>query len=183
MRMKSLLATKVFALGLVMLVLMAALSMIGGLASERLRYRAQAADSIRSSLAGPQTLAGAVMTRRCTKTIETIVVREKQRTAKRSEEQVLLSALPQTLHWSATSQIEPRYRGLYKVNSFNLEAVGDFTWDSLAALAAPSVKDTVVGVRCDAPSVEFAIAPDGHPNSPTYGHFKFPHPERCVTMA
>ncbi|MEI8323763.1 MAG: cell envelope integrity protein CreD [Betaproteobacteria bacterium] len=156
--MKSLLATKVFALGLVMLVLMAALSMIGGLASERLRYRAQAADSIRSSLAGPQTLAGAVMTRRCTKTIETIVVREKQRTAERSEEQVLLSALPQTLHWSATSQIEPRYRGLYKVNSFNLEAVGDFTWDSLAALAAPSVKDTVVGVRCDAPSVEFAIA-------------------------
>jgi hypothetical protein len=24
--------------------------------------------------------------------------------------------------------------------------------------------------------------PDGHPNSPTYGHFKFPHPERGVTM-
>ena len=22
------------------------------------------------------------------------------------------------------------------------------------------------------------IGPDGHPNSPTYGHLKFPHPER-----
>ena len=22
--------------------------------------------------------------------------------------------------------------------------------------------------------------PDGHPNSPTYGHLKFPHPERGV---
>jgi inner membrane protein involved in colicin E2 resistance len=72
--MKSLLATKVFALALVILVLMAALSLIGGLASERLRYRAQAADSIRASLAGPQTLAGAVITRRCVKTHETLVV-------------------------------------------------------------------------------------------------------------
>jgi inner membrane protein len=70
---------------------------------------------------------------------------------------VLLSALPQTQHWSATSQIEPRYRGLYTVNSFNLDAVGDFAWDSLAALAAPPVKDTVVHVSCDAPSVEFAV--------------------------
>ena len=24
--------------------------------------------------------------------------------------------------------------------------------------------------------------PDGHPNSPTCGHLKFPHPERGVTM-
>ena len=156
--MKSLLATKVFALVLVMLLLMAALSLIGGLASERLRYRAQAADSIRSSLAGPQTLAGAVMTRHCTKTIEAIVVREKQRIAERSEEQVLLSALPQTLHWSATSQIEPRYRGLYKVNSFNLDAVGEVAWGSLSALAAPPVKDAVIAVHCDAPNVEFAIS-------------------------
>ncbi len=23
--------------------------------------------------------------------------------------------------------------------------------------------------------------PDGHPNSPTFGHLKFPHPERGVT--
>ena len=26
------------------------------------------------------------------------------------------------------------------------------------------------------------VRPDGHPNSPTYGHLKFPHPERGVTM-
>jgi hypothetical protein len=24
------------------------------------------------------------------------------------------------------------------------------------------------------------LRPDGHPNSPTYGHLKFPHPERGV---
>ncbi len=27
------------------------------------------------------------------------------------------------------------------------------------------------------------INPDGHPNSPTFGHLKIPHPERGVTMA
>ena len=26
------------------------------------------------------------------------------------------------------------------------------------------------------------IVPDGHPNSPTCGHLKLPHPERGVTM-
>ena len=25
------------------------------------------------------------------------------------------------------------------------------------------------------------VNPDGHPNSPTFGHLKFPHPERGVT--
>ena len=27
----------------------------------------------------------------------------------------------------------------------------------------------------------FVPGPDGHPNSPTCGHLKFPHPERGVT--
>ena len=28
----------------------------------------------------------------------------------------------------------------------------------------------------------YVLGPDGHPNSPTCGHLKFPHPERGVTM-
>jgi hypothetical protein len=28
--------------------------------------------------------------------------------------------------------------------------------------------------------VTSVLAPDGHPNSPTFGHLKFPHPERGV---
>ena len=29
---------------------------------------------------------------------------------------------------------------------------------------------------------EYLMYPDGHPNSPTSGHLKFPHPEVGVTM-
>ena len=30
--------------------------------------------------------------------------------------------------------------------------------------------------------VRTELTPDGHPNSPTCGHLKLPHPERGVTM-
>ncbi len=46
--------------------------------------------------------------------------------------------------------------------------------DCIAALAPPprTHRHRYFGV----------LAPDGHPNSPTCGHLKFPHPERGVTV-
>ncbi len=152
------LLAKAVSLGAVLMVLMLGLSMIGGLAGERMGYRAQAAASVRESLAGPQTIAGAAMSRRCTKTVESTVTRDKKTVTERNDEQVLLKALPQKISWTASSKIEPRYRGLYKVNSFNLEAKGDLTWIAARELAAPSIKAPIVAVRCDAPRMEFAVS-------------------------
>ena len=30
--------------------------------------------------------------------------------------------------------------------------------------------------------IPFSHFPDGHPNSPTFGHFKIPHPDEHVTV-
>ena len=38
------------------------------------------------------------------------------------------------------------------------------------------------GINADALTAVQSGGPDGHPNSPTCGHLKFPHPERGVTM-
>lgn len=54
--MKRFQLAKAVSLGAVLMVLMVGLSMIGGLAGERMGYRAQAAASVRESLAGPQTI-------------------------------------------------------------------------------------------------------------------------------
>lgn len=155
--MKSLLATKVVALGLVLVALMAALTMIGGVAHERLQYRAQAAQSIATSVAGSQTLAGAVVTRQCNQTVESTELHDKLRVTTHQDQPFRLWALPQTSHWTVISRNEPRYRGLYKVNSFNLEAQAEIAWESLTALQTPVAKAPVLSVRCGPPQVEFAV--------------------------
>jgi hypothetical protein len=30
--------------------------------------------------------------------------------------------------------------------------------------------------------ISISNTPDGHPNSPTFGHFKLPHPDERVTV-
>ncbi|HNY46716.1 MAG TPA: inner membrane CreD family protein, partial [Casimicrobium sp.] len=83
------LLAKAVSLGAVLMVLMVGLSMIGGLASERMGYRAQAAASVRESLAGPQTIAGVVVTRRCTSTTEKTVEKEKVTTVERTDSTIV----------------------------------------------------------------------------------------------
>ncbi len=153
------LVIKAAALAAILLLLISGLSMISGMAAERIGYRAQAAESIRRSLAGPQAIAGPVLTRRCVETIEKQVTVDKKTTTERTEHEYVLKALPETMKWNAASRIEPRYRGLYKVNSFNLDAKADVAWPTtaLTALSPPPVKAPVVAVACDAPKVEFAV--------------------------
>ena len=153
------LVIKAAALAVILLILISGLSMIGGMAAERVGYRAQAAESIRRSLAGPQAIAGPVLTRRCVETSEREVTADKKTTRERSENSYVLKALPETLKWAATSRIEPRYRGLYKVNSFNLDAKADVLWPAtaLTALSPPPVKAPVISVACDTPKIEFAV--------------------------
>ena len=72
------LVIKAAALAAILLLLISGLSMISGMAAERIGYRAQAAESIRRSLAGPQAIAGPVLTRRCVETIEKQVTVDKK---------------------------------------------------------------------------------------------------------
>ncbi|TAG80639.1 MAG: cell envelope integrity protein CreD [Betaproteobacteria bacterium] len=149
---------KALSLAFVIVLLMVGVSRIGNIAHERSAYRQQAVESVRKSLAGSQTIAGVVLTRACTETVESITEVDKKRQVERAERSVTLRALPQSIDMSATSDIEPRYRGLYKVNSFNVVATTRLDWNNLAELQSPRVRESVVAVKCDVPQAEFSIS-------------------------
>jgi inner membrane protein len=149
---------KGLALFIVIILLLIGIGQIGNIAHERGVYRQQAVESVRKSLAGSQTIAGVVLTRVCTETVETVTEIEKKKTVDRTDRKVVLRSLPQSLKWVAVSDIEPRYRGLYKVNSFNLSAKGIVDWSELRDLTPPLVRDNVVAVKCEMPQAEFSVS-------------------------
>jgi inner membrane protein len=156
--MKFALVVKAVSLLMVIVLLSIGLQMIGGVADERMRYREQAAASIRQSLAGPQTIAGPIATRACLQTVETVTETAKGKVFEKTEQSLILKALPQSVKWTIAGAIEPRYRGLYKVNSYRIEARADVAWTSLEELAVPAVKSPVLAVRCAEPRLEFAVS-------------------------
>lgn len=149
---------KGLALFVVIVLLMIGIGQIGNIAHERGIYRQQAVESVRKSLAGAQTIAGVVLTRVCSETIETVNEVGKKRIVEKSDRKVTLRSLPQSVKWTAVGDIEPRYRGLYKVNSFNLLAKGTIEWNDLQELTPPTVRDKVVAVKCDLPHAEFSVS-------------------------
>ncbi len=156
--MKYLWVAKVVTWLALMASLLIALQMVSGLARERMGYREQAAASIQQSLAGAQTLTAAIVTRQCTRTLERLLPKEVGGRVARIDEDFTLSALPQATHWSVNSQVEPRYRGLYTVNAYQLQAQATVDWDTLAELAVPKLGGEVIAVRCQAPQVEVGVS-------------------------
>jgi inner membrane protein len=150
--------TKAVALFVVVILLMIGLQLIGNIAQERAGYREQAVHSIRQSLAGSQTIAGPIASRTCVETVETITETAKGKVTEKTEQTRVLKSLPQSLKWTVATAIEPRYRGLYKVNSYRIEANADVAWSSLEELATPLVKSPVLSVRCAEPKMEFAVS-------------------------
>ncbi len=149
---------KAMALFVVVIVLMTGLQLIGNIAHERASYREQAVQSIRQSLAGSQTIAGPIATRACVETVETITETPKGKVTEKTEQTRVLKSLPQSVKWTASTAIEPRYRGLYKVNSYRIDAKADVAWTSLEELATPPVKSPVLSIRCAEPKMEFAVS-------------------------
>jgi inner membrane protein len=155
---KAHLLLKALSLFAVVVLLMFGVGRIRDIASERAMYRQHAVESVRKSLAGSQTIAGIVITRACTETVQTTTETAKGKTVEKSERSSILRALPQSVKWSSQSTIEPRYRGLYKVNSFNLSAKALVQWSDIAELTPPSLRDNVVAVVCSEPRAEFSVS-------------------------
>jgi inner membrane protein len=155
--MKFSLFVKAVSLFVVMIMLIMGMSLIGSVVDERVRYREQAASGIRQSLAGPQSIAAPMMTRACVETVETVTETPKGKVTEKIEQARTLKSLPQSVKWTIASKIEPRYRGLYKVNSYRLDASAEVAWTSLAELATPSVNAPVLAIRCDEPKLVFPV--------------------------
>ncbi len=133
------LLTKVLAIGLVMLLLMAVLLRIDGLVGERRWRQIQAAAGIEQSLAGAQTLLGPLLQRQCVEEWDVSVGEGKDKRLLPERRAFTLAAAPHTLQVEGDLRTEPRYRGLFKVNGYAGRVVLQARWADVAALQPRAV--------------------------------------------
>ncbi len=97
--------------------LMLARGRIGDLADERQARFREAERSVEQSQAGRQALLGPVLLSHCVEEWETTVGEGKDRKTQLDKREFMLSAVPRQLAVQASATMEPRYRGLFKVNT------------------------------------------------------------------
>jgi inner membrane protein len=132
--MKFPLLAKTASIGAIVVLLTLVLVRIDWLVSERKFHQAQAAQSVAASLAGEQTLLGPLLQRNCTESWEVTVKDEKTSYEKTESRSFSLTEPPTTLAVTATTRTEPRYRGLFKVNSYSGPVTIEASWAALNAL-------------------------------------------------
>lgn len=130
------LLAKAAAIGLVVLLLLAVLTQIDWLVSERRMRQAQAAASVEHSLAGAQTLLGPMLHRSCIEEWDEPVGEGKSRRLTTEKRDFMLTSTPARLQVSGEARAEARYRGLYKVNGYAGPAHLEAQWPSLQTMQA-----------------------------------------------
>jgi inner membrane protein len=141
------LLTKLAAMGLVMLLLGAVLLRIDSLVAERRVRQAQAAAGVEDALAGPQTLLGPLLHRTCTEEWDGTVGEGKEQRRITERREFMFTAAPQALQVAGDMRAEPRYRGLFKVNSYAGSVLLKAHWDDMGALQ-PVAQHTGGRLRC-----------------------------------
>lgn len=148
---------KVVAVGGISLLLGVALSRIGSIVDERQGRQQEAERSVETSLAGRQALLGPVLHRTCVEERDVMVGEGKDRRMTTEKREFRLSLVPSQLHVQAGAGLEPRYRGLFKVNTYVAKAAVQAQWERLDALAVPREHD---GSRlsCSVPVLMMALS-------------------------
>ena len=196
------LVIKVFALAVTVMLLMLALSQINHLADERQERFREAERSVEQSQTGRQALLGPALLSACTEEWSAEVGEGKDRKVVTEKREFLLSATPQQLTVQASATMEPRYRGLFKVNTYASKATLQAQWGSLAALR-PQREHAGSKLNCAAPVLMVAvtdargirqaavkvggeslpvIARTQHPNHPRGFHAQLPDMPRDVDV-
>jgi inner membrane protein len=147
---------KVAALTLIVLFLMLALARVAGVVAERQGRLQEAERGVAASLAGDQHLVGPLLQRQCEETWFDVIGegKELKRIAQRRDFQLV--AAPKQLDIDASAALEPRYRGLFKINGYVLRADLAAQWSALDALQ-PRAEHTGSQLRCDEPIVVVAL--------------------------
>lgn len=130
-------------LGLVALALLWALDMVRDVVAEREGRLREAQRSVSDSLAGAQTLVGPLLRRQCTERWREQQGEGKDRRTIELQREIALAALPQRLAVDATAQIEPRQRGIFRINGYALKATLAADWSDLRALQPPAPRTGV----------------------------------------
>jgi len=111
-----------------------ALARIGFIVDERQMRQREAVASVEQAQAGAQTLLGPLLHRTCVEEWDVVVGDGKDRRTTAEKREFRLAATPQRLEADGALALEPRYRGLFKVNAYAGKLVLDAQWDTLAAL-------------------------------------------------
>lgn len=151
------LVLKVFAIVLIIAALMLALGSIGGLVDERQMRSREAQQSVEQSLAGRQSLLGPALLSSCVEEWDTTVGEGKDRKTVVERREFQLAATPRQLAVQAGATMEPRYRGLFKVNTYAGKATLQAQWASLAALR-PQREHAGSRLQCAAPVLMVAVS-------------------------
>ena len=147
---------KVVAVVVVLFALMLALEAVSGIVHEREGRLREAEASVAASLAGSQTVLGPLVQRHCTETWDTVQGEGKDRKVVTERRSWKLAAAPASLDVDAQVALEPRYRGIFKVNGYVLKGTLAATWTDGAALV-PRAEHPGSRLRCDAPQVLLAL--------------------------
>lgn len=129
--MNKALIAKLAILAVITAMLCVVLAQIGGLVDERRARQHEAEQSVEQSQAGPQTLLGPLLTRNCKETW----LFTKDASQNRSFTVVLP---PSQLQVGGRVTPDPRYRGLFKINSYASKLSIAARWDDFDRLTPPA---------------------------------------------
>ena len=148
---------KLVALAGVMLALLWSLEMVGNLVAEREGRLHEAQRGIADSLAGSQLLAGPVLQRQCNEQWKVEQGEGKDRRWVDQRNDFTLAALPRRLLVDATTRIEPRTRGIFRINGYVVKASLQADWTDLQALQ-PAPPKAGVQQSCGDPVLWVGVA-------------------------
>ena len=147
---------KVVAIVFVLLALIVALQIVSGIVAEREGRLREAEASVAASLAGAQTVLGPILQRDCSETWEAVQGEGKDRKLVTERRSWKLAAAPAELAVTAQVGLEPRYRGIFKVNGYVMKATLAASWPDGSALV-PRAEHAGSRLRCDPPTVMLAL--------------------------
>lgn len=150
------LLAKSVAIGGVLIALTVALQTVSGIVAEREGRLREAERSVAASLAAAQTLVGPLIERDCSEAWEATQGDGKDRKTVTERRHFKLSATPTTLDVKGDVAIEPRYRGIFKVNGYVLKARLVAAWNDGATLV-PEAQHLGSRLHCDAPVMFVAL--------------------------
>lgn len=154
--MRFALTGKLLALLAVLLGLLLAIEQVSSIVRQREGRLREAENSVAASLATQQELIGPVLQRSCDETWTVTAGEGKDRKTLTERRRFDLVATPKTLAIAGEATVDPRRRGLYKVNAFVLSASVQAQWPSLDALQ-PRAEHTPSTLKCDDPVLFVAV--------------------------
>src|SRR5262245_39061650 len=147
---------KVLGLGAVLVALLCGLNLVSGIVAERQGRLQEAQRSVAASLAGGQSVVGPVLQRTCSETWTSVQGTGNDRKTVAERRDFVLTSSPRHLAIDAQTAMEPRRRGIYRINGYVVSATLKAQWTDLAALQ-PAREHEGSMLQCAAPLLWVAV--------------------------